>query len=344
MYQKKNKRPAMRRRRGAMLVLLAVMLFLFFMAVAFSVDIAYMHLVRGELRTATDAAAKAAAQTLARTQDVGQAIARGQQIAQANTVARQGLQLDTSDFQFGNSKPDSKDRFNFSANKQPTNSVRVSGRRTASSRSGSVGLFFGKVLGVSFFEPSDTAIATFVERDIVVVVDRSGSMLGQKFIDLQRSVGVFVSTLSVGNVDTRVGLASYSTTATQDVQMTTDYRKINRAMSSMFASGFTSISGGIKAGTEIMRGTRSSDFVERTMILMTDGIHNTGIAPEGPAADIAGLGVTIHTISFGADADRARMRNIAAIGKGKAFHADTGLQLENVFREIALTLNTVITE
>lgn len=78
MQIQKPKRLVRQRRRGAMLVLLSVMLLLFFVAVAFSVDIAYMHLVRGELRTATDAAAKATAQTLARAQDVGQAIARGQ--------------------------------------------------------------------------------------------------------------------------------------------------------------------------------------------------------------------------------------------------------------------------
>ena len=60
-----------------MLVLLAAMLVMFFVAVAFSVDIAYMHLVRGELRAATDAATKAASEALSRTQDTNQAILRG---------------------------------------------------------------------------------------------------------------------------------------------------------------------------------------------------------------------------------------------------------------------------
>ncbi len=328
-----------------MLVLLAAMLILFFVAVAFSVDIAYMHLVRGELRTATDAATKAAAETLARTQDVRQAITRGQEIARLNPVAGRGLELADADFQFGNSKLDVNNRFVFSSNGRPLNSVRVTGKRTANSRSGVVGLFFGRVLGTNFFQPSDSATATFVERDIVVVVDRSGSMTGQKIQDLKRAVGVFIDTLKLGALDTRVGLASYSTFATEDVQMTTNLDAITRSIAGAQAAGLTSISGGIDAGTAIMRrGTRSSDFVEQTMILMTDGIHNTGRPPELPATNIAALGVTIHTISFGADADRSRMQNIAAIGKGKAYHADNGLQLNNVFREIALTLNTVISE
>ena len=55
-----HRRPA-RHRRGAMLVLIAIMMIGFMVAVAFSVDIAQMHLSRTELRTATDAASKAAA-------------------------------------------------------------------------------------------------------------------------------------------------------------------------------------------------------------------------------------------------------------------------------------------
>lgn len=327
-----------------MLVLLSVMMLLFFVAVAFSVDVAYMHLVRGELRTATDAATKAASETLARTQNIPQAVVRGREIARANLVAGRGLELDDRDIQFGHSTRMNDDRFQFSLNGTPINSVRVVGRRTASSRSGSVGLFFGRLLGTNFFEPSETSTATFLERDIVVVVDRSGSMLGQKFADLQRSMLVFTQVLRAGNVDTRLGLASYATTATQDVPMTEDLNRIDRAMATMPVNGFTSISAGIDAGTAVFRGARSTDFVERTMVLMTDGIHNTGAQPEGPAATLAAQGVTIHTISFGVDADRTKMRDLARIGKGRSFHADTGLQLENVFREIALTLNTVITE
>ena len=86
-----------------MLVLIVLMIFVFFVTVAFSVDIAYMHLTRSELRTATDAAAKGAAVALAQTQDRNAAIRQGQAIAAENLVAGQGLRLDTTDFQFGHS-------------------------------------------------------------------------------------------------------------------------------------------------------------------------------------------------------------------------------------------------
>jgi len=77
---------------------------------------------------------------------------------------------------------------------------------------------------------------------------------------------------------------------------------------------------------------------------MTDGLHNTGPEPEPVAIGLASQQIVIHTITFGSDADKVRMQKIAAIGKGRAFHAADGIELNNVFRELALTLSTVITE
>jgi Flp pilus assembly protein TadG len=47
-------------RKGAMLVLVAITMILLVIAAAFSIDVAYMQLTRTELRTSTDAAARAA--------------------------------------------------------------------------------------------------------------------------------------------------------------------------------------------------------------------------------------------------------------------------------------------
>ena len=327
-----------------MLVMIAVMIFAFLATVALSVDIAYMHLTRSELRSATDAAAKAAALALSESQDRDVAIQRGQAIAAENEVARTGLRLAQADFSFGNSTQDANGRFVFQANRTPFNSVQVRGQRTSASISGAVPLFFGKIFGVDFFEPSEDAIATYIERDIVVVVDRSGSMFGQKFADLRTAVRTFINVLQNNSVEEQVGLASYSSSASQDVGLTRNLGSINAAMDAMPVSGATSISAGIEAGDAIMRNGRSGEFVERTMIVMTDGQHNTGPEPRGPAITVAADGVRIHTITFGAGADIGRMQEIATIGGGRHFHADTGLQLEQVFREIANTLSTILTE
>ena len=56
------------KRRGVAAILIVAMLFVFIVTAALTVDIAYMQLIRTELRVSTDAAAKAAAEALARTE------------------------------------------------------------------------------------------------------------------------------------------------------------------------------------------------------------------------------------------------------------------------------------
>jgi len=328
-----------------MLVLIAAMLILFMVFVAFAIDIAHMHLAKAELRSATDAAAKAAAQELSRTQDVASAIRVGSSIAAANQVNNVALQLSDSDFTFGRSVEDNATgRFVFRSATTAINSVQVTGRRTQGSRSGVVPLFFGNMFGVPFFEPEAAATATYLDRDVVLVVDRSGSMLGQKIADLRIAIDVFATTLGQTPVDEFVGLASYSSSATSDAPLTQNLAVITSTLRRLPVSGATNISSGLDAGEAVFRSGRSRGFVERTMIVMTDGNHNTGPEPRGSARRIAADGVVIHTITFGSDADRPRMREVARIGGGRHFHADNGLQLQQVYREIALSLSTMITK
>ncbi|KLU07160.1 hypothetical protein RISK_000961 [Rhodopirellula islandica] len=331
-------------RQGAMLVLIAIMMFLFLIVVAFSIDIAQMHLARTELRSSTDAAANAAATTLADTLDRNQAIRRGQQIAQANLVNGQPLLLGDSDFQFGRSERQVNGKYAFTSGEAPFNGVRVNGQRTTGSLSGPVPLFFGNVTGTSIFEPEAFATATYVERDITLVVDRSGSMGGSRFADLRDAIRIFTDMLATTPVDEQIGLASYNDRASEDVQLTENFAEITTAMDGLRTGGFTSISGGMQAGREIALRGRPPEFVERTMIVMTDGRHNRGIEPRVVANDLAADGVTIHTITFGAGADFGRMQDVARIGGGRHFHATDGAQLREIYREIALTLGTVLTE
>ncbi len=334
-----------RQRRGAMAVLLAIMMFAFLVTAAFSIDIAYMQLVKSELRSATDAAAKAAAEELARTQDPVKATEKGIAIGLKNSVASQGLQLRETDFIYGKSVKGPDDRFAFDPVGKPVNSVRVDGRRTEDSIGGPVPLFLGRMFNVRNFKPAEAATVTFLERDIVLVVDRSGSMNdNRKFRDLQDAITIFLSILADSPTEERVGLASYSTTATADVQMTSNLGLIRAEMARMPVDGFTNISGGMDAGGSIIQNARPTEFVERAMIVLTDGLQNRGRPAVQAAGDLADRGVIIHSITFGSDADQTAMRQVAEIGSGRFFHAEDGNALKAVFREIATTFTTVITQ
>ncbi|XZE55268.1 vWA domain-containing protein [Planctomycetaceae bacterium SH139] len=327
-----------------MLVFIVMLMAGFIAAAALMIGVAQMQLARTELRTATDAAAKAAAQQLSLSQDRGEAIAVARRVAAENLVNNEPLLLANGDLEFGRSLQDASGTFVFRINQTPINSVRVVGRRTAGSPSGAIPFFMGDLLTSGSFEPVQSAIATYIERDVVLVIDRSGSMQGRKFRDLTSAINIFTQTLRETPVEERVGLASYSTNSRRDVGLTTNLSQIDGAVQGMSVGGLTSISAGMMDGRTIMQNSRSAEFVERTMIVMTDGLHNRGPEPRGIARQLAGEGVVIHTITFGNTADRNRMQEIAAIGRGRFFHAVNGNQLRQIYREIALTLSTIITE
>ena len=164
-------------RRAAMLVLIAVCLPLCIIMAAFAVNIAWMQLVRAELRTATDAAARAGAKELSLAQTTTAAIAEAKEAAKRNVVAGDPLLLADSDIEIGNSsQPTDISRFIFTPGGSKPNAVRVTGRRTQGSLAGPVDLLFANVFGIRQFEPKESATSTQLDRDICLVVDRSGSI------------------------------------------------------------------------------------------------------------------------------------------------------------------------
>jgi Ca-activated chloride channel family protein len=141
-----------------------------------SVDTAYMQLTRTELRVATDAAAKAAAECLLRTQDATQATAAAQTIAAMNKVAGKPLQVANSDVVFGNTTQSNSGEWAFQPNVTPYNSVQVLTSLNDTNTNGSVKLFFAGMIGQGKFQPSENAIATVYQQDVLLCIDRSHSM------------------------------------------------------------------------------------------------------------------------------------------------------------------------
>jgi Flp pilus assembly protein TadG len=163
-------------RRGTVVVLTAVMIIAFLATVVLSVDVSYMQLTKVKLRSATDAAARAAGESLSREQDLAAARQAAKNIAAANRVAGKPLLLDDSDIIFGNSSEQAGGAWAFVPGGTPINAVRVNGRRTRNAPSGSVPTFFGRVFNVFDFQPTQAATVVRLDRDICLVLDRSSSM------------------------------------------------------------------------------------------------------------------------------------------------------------------------
>lgn len=333
-----------RLRRGAILPLVALLLPVLIVMLGFSVDLAFMQATRSELRTATDTAARAGAITLAETENQQDARKAAMAMAQQNRVANKPLILRESDVQIGRSERNAAGKWVFVNGGTPWNSVRVTGDRTGTSSGGGVSLFFGTMYGVKDFEPTVTSISTFMNVDICLVLDRSGSMRGRKLRELQDAVDVFLNELEQTTSDEQVALASYSSSASLDRNLSTNYGPVQKKVGRFDANGLTAIGQALQKGIEGVTGKNHRSLSAPIIVLMTDGNHNRGIEPIVPARAAASQDIVVHTITFGRDADIKRMTAVADETGGTHYHASNGSELVEVFRTIARTLPTQLTE
>jgi hypothetical protein len=272
--------------------------------------------------------------------------------ATQNIVAGQPLLLDDSEIVFGHSTPNADGSWAFQPNGTPTNSLQVHGQRTRLSLSGAAPLLFGRFLGKDKFETTTTSSVVQLDRDICLVLDRSGSMdtrdagNGQtRWEALRVAVTEFRRGVDATNQTELVGLASYSTTATLDVALTGNYQQVDSAIAKMGPDGWTNISGGIDNGIRVLTDkSRTRPFAYKTMVLLTDGIWNRGQLPADVARNAAAANITIHAVTFSPEANQADMIAVANATGGRHFHAPNGKELQKIFREIALTLPVVFTK
>jgi uncharacterized protein YegL len=328
-----------------MLIVICLCLLMLMVIVSFCVDIAYMQLTRTELRAATDAAARAAAEALSREQSEVAARQAAKDVAARNEVASKSLELRDADIVFG--RIDMRSGLGaFRPGETPPNAVQVMGLRTRESASGAVPLFFGKIFNFPDFQPTQSAVAANLDRDIALVVDHSGSMLEEnRWKGLEEAIDVFLDELDRTPYREIMSLSGYSTSARRIEPLTTDTRRIRRAFKRLSPDGFTNIGGGLKMGSDSLEqdpGRRP--YAAKTIILLTDGWHNVGTDPISAAEIAKERGHVVHTITFGRDCDEELMREVARITGGEYYHAQDNEQLLEVFREIALTLPIVFAQ
>ncbi len=406
-------------RRGSVMALMAFLLPALALLAAFCINAAQMQLNRTELIVATDAAARAGGRSFSEDQTVTAAKTAAFVTAALNTVDGEPLQLRMDDsaneIEFGSTtQPDGPTgRYYFQkiqtsvveSGQQIASAVRVNGRRDDDSLSGRVPLVIPGILNANDFATAQLSVAMQVDRDISLILDRSGSMddvtwnwpsgtspfssstmnagvsagmltyrygnyyyasgvsptdyktwawedhygLGPAptapWDDLVIAVDAFLDVLDLTSQEEQVSLASYSSTATLDTWLEKDFDVIRSTVGSLNTGGNTAIGLGMQEGIQALLDSSARPFAAKTMVVMTDGIHNTGISPLTVASDLmASYNLTIHTVTFGDGADQALMQQVASIGGGKHYHAATGDQLVSIFQEIANNLPTILTK
>lgn len=181
------------RRRGSIVVLAAIVMVVILAFLAFSLDVGYMSMTRSHLQNYADAAAMAAAQELNPNADQAVVQAKARQAAYDVIAANSDASTANSffdkqlDVQFGKQTWDPQSQkysYQWGDTYTPYNIVKVLSRRDQrpgvnSSTPGQdqrLPLFIAPVLGNERAIITTSAVATYQPRDIMVVLDYSGSM------------------------------------------------------------------------------------------------------------------------------------------------------------------------
>jgi len=174
-----------------------------------------------------------------------------------------------------------------------------------------------------------------IPLNLSIVLDRSGSMAGDKLAAARDAAAMLVQrlhpddTVSVVAYDDEVTTVAEPATGGAQAGLTTHIKSIQ-------PGGSTNLSGGWLRGRELIARGKREGGVNR-VVLLTDGLANAGItAPEqllGLCRNACGAGITTTTIGFGADYDEKLLRGMADAGGANMWYIERPDQAADVFAE-----------
>lgn len=325
------------RRKGAIAVLAAFALVLVVAMLALSMDVGFISCIRTDMQTAADAGALAGAGELPNGQQAALSAARQYVMANAKTkpgVSDKNIKTDISVGHWDHVQ------HRFAQDQQPLNAVKIVADRTE------MPMFFGNAFLANAPDVQASAIAAFQPRDIMLVLDYSGSMRDfNKIGALKDAVAAFISVLQKSQANDRVGFSVYSTEGHLAKELTFDLPDLLRDVRSRDANGWTNMGEGMEKGRRELtdnarRGTK------KLMVVMTDGMANRPLGRDpfqyvrDEAYAAAEAGIPIVAISFSRESDRAIMKEIADTTQGVHYHIAGNVsqqekELKRVFREVA---------
>ncbi|OQR80524.1 hypothetical protein ACHHYP_17492 [Achlya hypogyna] len=167
-----------------------------------------------------------------------------------------------------------------------------------------------------------------VERrpiDLVVVLDKSGSMAGQK-LELCKQTMQFLSR-ELSSSD-RVALVSYDSHVTLNLPLTKmdqgGKALLSQRVEAIHAGSCTNLSGGLIAGLdEVQEATRLDGEAPnpvQSVLLLTDGLANEGIVNKTAliryVEKMLSKNVSLFTFGYGSDHDADILRQLSDLGQG----------------------------
>jgi Ca-activated chloride channel homolog len=177
---------------------------------------------------------------------------------------------------------------------------------------------------VELTAPEPPATATRAPTTLVIVLDRSGSMTGERIESAKTALLTLVDRL---NPNDRFGLVAFDTHAQVAVPTgpLTDKRAVKQAIVATQPGGGTDLSAGYFRG--LQEAQRVAGPVGATVLLISDGHANAGLCDPQQLGDVARKsradGMTTTTLGMGLGFDERLLSAIAGGGAGTEGFAES---------------------
>jgi len=230
------------------------------------------------------------------------------------------------------------------------------------------------LLIVALARPRNVAVSTRTKTnkgiDIVMAIDVSASMLARDLKPNRLEALKKVATSFVQQrPNDRIGVVVYAGESFTQTPITSDKRIVRRTISEIKwgqLEGGTAIGMGLGSAVNRLKGSKAKSKV---IILLTDGVNNTGFVDPKTATELAiGLGIKVYTIGLGTNGnapfpyakdpqtgkllfrnapveiDEKLLKYIAKETEGKYFRANNNNKLKQIYDEINKLEKTEIEE
>jgi Ca-activated chloride channel homolog len=173
--------------------------------------------------------------------------------------------------------------------------------------------------------------------DLVLVLDRSGSMQGQKLHDARQAVLRLIDRLTP---DDRLAVVTYSNGVDTLMPLkpmdARNRQRAGAAVRRIYSGGGTNLGGGLRRGIETLMHTTARQR-QRRVILISDGLANHGITDPGALGSMAAGAVennfSVSTVGVGLDFNEVLMTTIADHGAGSYYFLENPDAFARVFEK-----------
>ncbi len=207
-------------------------------------------------------------------------------------------------------------------------------------------------LQLALTTPVDAATLPRLPLDLVIVVDRSGSMIEDgRLVKVKQGLNLLVDRLRPTD---RLAIVSFHDIGKVDVSLTADRTLLRAAVNALAPGGGTNLYDGLERGLLLAQSQASTER-QRRVLLLSDGLATVGNTDTNAivsrAVSFVRQGLGVSTIGVGHSFDPTLMRTLAERGAGNFYFLEDAAAVDEVFTQelqtsmtpIALDLKLVVT-